>query len=202
MISGIYQIKNKVNNKIYIGKSKDIEGRWQCHFRLLESNRHYNDHLQNAYNRYGADNFETAILYYVDEDKLDVAEMCAIYTFGSDQEDKGYNLTIGGDGVNYSLLTEETKIKRNKAVSDALIGRKLSDEHKENMFHQGMLGKKHSEESKKKMSDALVGRDVWNKGLTLADERVSKNMTEKAKSTQFKSGFVPWNKGLKYSLKK
>ena len=28
---GIYKITNKINNKIYIGQSKDIERRWKKH---------------------------------------------------------------------------------------------------------------------------------------------------------------------------
>lgn len=31
MICGIYKITNKVNGKIYIGQSVDIEGRWKGH---------------------------------------------------------------------------------------------------------------------------------------------------------------------------
>jgi len=31
MISGIYKITNKVNGKVYIGQSVDIERRWKEH---------------------------------------------------------------------------------------------------------------------------------------------------------------------------
>ena len=30
---GIYAIKNKINNKIYIGRSTDIQRRWTTHLR-------------------------------------------------------------------------------------------------------------------------------------------------------------------------
>jgi len=31
MITGIYKIINKLNNKVYIGQSIDIEKRWEAH---------------------------------------------------------------------------------------------------------------------------------------------------------------------------
>ena len=31
---GIYEIKNIINNKVYVGQSKDIEKRWKKHKRL------------------------------------------------------------------------------------------------------------------------------------------------------------------------
>ena len=61
-ISGIYKIVNKINGKYYVGSSKDvINYRWIHHKRALRSNRHKNDYLQNAWNKYGEDNFEIII---------------------------------------------------------------------------------------------------------------------------------------------
>lgn len=51
MTSGIYQIKNKRNGKLYIGSSKRIEARIDKHKRMLRSNYHSNIHLQRSYNR-------------------------------------------------------------------------------------------------------------------------------------------------------
>jgi len=57
-ISGLYRIINKTNNKFYIGSSDDIHRRWRDgHINLLEKNKHDNQHLQNAWNKYGKDNF-------------------------------------------------------------------------------------------------------------------------------------------------
>lgn len=57
MTSGVYQIRNIVNNKIYIGSSNDLRIRFISHKSLLKNNRHFNIYLQNAYNKYGKDNF-------------------------------------------------------------------------------------------------------------------------------------------------
>ena len=37
---GVYQIVNKLNGKIYIGSSKNMEKRWHKHKRLLMSGKH------------------------------------------------------------------------------------------------------------------------------------------------------------------
>lgn len=60
--SGIYQIINKINNKVYVGQSCNIKNRKGCHFATLKGNYHYNKHLQSAFNKYGVYNFEFSIL--------------------------------------------------------------------------------------------------------------------------------------------
>lgn len=60
--SGIYQITNLVNFKQYIGSSKKLRSRKNSHFADLRKNSHHNQHLQNAWNKYGEDNFKFIIL--------------------------------------------------------------------------------------------------------------------------------------------
>lgn len=50
-VSGIYNIKNTVNNKIYIGSSINIYKRILKHRSLLRHDRHFNIILQNSYNK-------------------------------------------------------------------------------------------------------------------------------------------------------
>lgn len=52
MKSGVYQIYNPITNKRYIGSSIDVYRRIKEHRRNLKGNRHENQHLQNAWNRY------------------------------------------------------------------------------------------------------------------------------------------------------
>lgn len=49
MKSGIYCIKNIVNNKMYIGQSQDIMDRWSKHLTALKCGKHENKYLQSAY---------------------------------------------------------------------------------------------------------------------------------------------------------
>lgn len=60
--SGIYIILNKLNGKKYVGSSKNIYSRWMKHRALLRINKHYNPHLQNAWNKYGENSFLFSVL--------------------------------------------------------------------------------------------------------------------------------------------
>lgn len=64
--SGIYQIRNLINNRIYIGSSVNLRNRKQEHFKDLELKKHHNVALQRAYNKYGKSNFVFEILQFVD----------------------------------------------------------------------------------------------------------------------------------------
>jgi len=56
-VCGIYKIVNKVTKQCYVGQSQRAKKRLKEHFRLLRWGKHTNTHLQNAYNKYGAENF-------------------------------------------------------------------------------------------------------------------------------------------------
>lgn len=61
-ICGVYKIVNIVNDKIYVGSSKDIEKRWDNHRTALNERNHANTYLQNAWNKYGSANFRFEII--------------------------------------------------------------------------------------------------------------------------------------------
>lgn len=63
--SGIYCLRNKVNNKKYVGSSKNMYSRLHKHRCLLKKNKHENHYLQNAINKYSLDSFEVSILEFV-----------------------------------------------------------------------------------------------------------------------------------------
>lgn len=60
--SGIYKIINKVNNKFYLGSTKDFSVRFNTHKYNLRKNKHINCILQRAWNKYGESNFEFKII--------------------------------------------------------------------------------------------------------------------------------------------
>lgn len=95
ILCGIYQIKNIINNKSYIGQSTDINKRIAKHKTSLRQNKHDNLYLQNAYNKYGEDNFVFNILCKCDFNELDDKEIFYIKQY--DSYNNGYNLTQGGD---------------------------------------------------------------------------------------------------------
>ncbi|QDJ96536.1 hypothetical protein Xoosp13_350 [Xanthomonas phage Xoo-sp13] len=67
MKSGIYSIYNTVNDKQYIGSSKDISKRFRQHKMQLKSGKHINVYLQRAYNKYGPENFKYIVIEYTTE---------------------------------------------------------------------------------------------------------------------------------------
>lgn len=143
-ICGIYCIKNLVNGKKYIGQSNNIYKRWKSHVRELDNNCHHNQYLQNAWIKYGKENFIFNILEECTENKLNEKEIFYIDKLHS--YNSGYNLTIGGEGRRGYHLTDKQKAKiknsrinfkhteeTKKYISKIQIGRKLSDEWKENI---------------------------------------------------------------------
>ena len=117
-ICGIYKIENLVNGKIYIGQSKHIKQRWSEHKKELRKNRHTNNYLQRAWNKYGEENFSHIILEECAEDELDDREIYYINLYHSFESDIGYNLTNGG-GRN-RVISESTR----KKLSDNMLGEK------------------------------------------------------------------------------
>lgn len=64
MASGIYKITNKINGHCYIGSAIDINKRWIGHKKLLKKDKHHSRHLQNAWNKYGSENFIFSVVEY------------------------------------------------------------------------------------------------------------------------------------------
>lgn len=57
MKSGVYLIRNTVSGREYVGSSADIDKRWSGHKSDLRRGVHANRYLQNAWNKYGADQY-------------------------------------------------------------------------------------------------------------------------------------------------
>ena len=62
---GIYCIENTINNKKYIGSSKNVFKRKNRHFGDLRNNIHPNKKLQASYNKYGVENFKFYVLEFL-----------------------------------------------------------------------------------------------------------------------------------------
>jgi len=74
-VMGIYKIVNKATGQCYVGQSQRVKKRIKEHFRLLRQNKHTNKKLQNAYNKYGDDNFYGSIeIECQNAEELDVLE--------------------------------------------------------------------------------------------------------------------------------
>ena len=109
---GIYKITNKINGKIYVGQSNDIQRRF------LEHTHRNKLQIDMAIQKYGKENFIFEILEECPIEQLNEREMYWIETLNSFKN--GYNYTLGGEqqsiGSNNgrAILTEDdVKIIRN-----------------------------------------------------------------------------------------
>lgn len=106
---GIYLLRNLSDGKVYIGKSIDLEKRLKEHKLSLIRGNHHNNYLQNAWNKYGENNFEVEILFNSDDrEELNEKEIYFIKLYKSNDLNCGYNLTSGGEG---GFINEEVKMK-------------------------------------------------------------------------------------------
>jgi group I intron endonuclease len=147
MTSGIYQIVNVRTGKRYIGQSENVSKRYVTHKYRLITGRHVNQHLQNAWNKYGEDAFEFRLVEECPVVALSVREQMYFNVYlESDRWDQLYNIAQDAEtpskywegkkrpdiaGENHYLwgksLPESTKQK----LSAAKSGRHLSEAHKE-----------------------------------------------------------------------
>lgn len=127
--TGIYKILCLGNNKIYIGsacgfKSKPIKKngfyrRWNEHIRDLKLNKHKNKHLQNAWNKYGKENFKFEIIEFCDHTEALKKEEYYINFFKTTDHNIGFNM-LKRHLANYTKFSKEHKQK----ISNALKGKK------------------------------------------------------------------------------
>jgi group I intron endonuclease len=109
MSCGVYQIRNTINGKIYIGSSKEIEERWKRHLKDLQDGRHHNIKLQRAFNKYGEAAFVFEVIELADPNCLLIREQSYL-----DNNKNGYNIGLhasGGDNLTNNPNREEI-IKR------------------------------------------------------------------------------------------
>lgn len=158
-----YIIKNLINNKIYIGKTGDLEERWKKHLSIsLNPNSVNYFAIHKAIHKYGKENFTiNKISEYETEDEALIDEISLIKIYDSTNKKIGYNLTVGGDGCSRNC-SEQTKDK----ISKANRGKVLSQETK-NKISSSNLGKIRTIESKIKYSNAkknnIVSEETKNK---------------------------------------
>jgi group I intron endonuclease len=102
---GVYEIRNKINNKVYIGSATNITTRWNQHIENLLYNIHVNYKLQEDYNKYGISAFSFSILEIVKEQKH-LFEKEQEYIDGIDIENN-YNI------LSYSNYEYVDRVKQN-----------------------------------------------------------------------------------------
>ena len=177
MVYKIYKITNIINDKMYVGfTSQTIEKRFNQHKSKSKSDNL--DKLHKAIKKYGVDNFKIELISEhqtmndaLDNEKKLISEL--------DLTKNGYNLSSGGE------WSPNEKIK--------LRGRTFTEEHRGNISKNHadirgdknpMFGKKHSLESRQKISNKLKGKSK----STEARENMSKAALNRSTEHKLKIG--------------
>ena len=185
-MTGIYQIRNTINGKRYIGQSVDIEKRWQREARTVSPS--VNAHLLRAFQKYGLDAFKFDVLCLCTEEELSELECLLIEVLETYKPENGYNKTLGGDG--WGRPTEENRKKhslRMRGTGNPNYGKPHTEEHLRKMrgrkctpeavrklvefnkqrivsdvsrarMSASQIGRKHSEETKHKIASKHLGK--------------------------------------------
>ncbi len=152
--AGVYEIRNIANEHRYIGSSINISKRLSAHIRALKKNRHQNRYLQFAFNKYGKENFIFSPILYCDSNNtLLFEQMC----FDELHPQYNFGKTAAAPMLNVKLTEEQI----NK-MSRALKGNKHSEEHKRKISEaqkgKPRIGHPHTKATKRKISRAHMGK--------------------------------------------
>jgi len=154
-MQGIYRIRNKINDKRYVGSTQDFDERWGIHRDELRRGNHYNPHLQNAWNKYGEENFAFEIEEEI-ENGRDLLSVEQGYLDEGFELGILYNIARKAGGGN---LGEEVNEKIGRSMSRVLTGVPKSKEHRANLS-KALTGQKiHTEEWKQEQSERMSGEN-------------------------------------------
>lgn len=177
----IYQITCTQTKLSYIGQTiSELRKRWTGHCNNAKTGCDWE--ICKAIRLYGPENFKLKILYEC-ETSQELNEMERKFiTDLNVMWPNGYNMRNGSQGIH-----ESTRLK----MREAKLGKKLSDEHKRKISESGkgrpsgMLGKKHLDETKQKMSSLATG---IKKPTRTESHKQNLGASLKGKSA--------WNKGI------
>lgn len=194
-MAGVYQIFNIITGKRYIGSSIDVDNRLKQHYRNLKANKHSNQHLQNAWNKYQIYLvFEP--LEYCEPDQCLKLEQKYIDYYKSANREFGYNIDPQAASAG-KHLSEETKQK----ISKANKGRKVSREiiEKVRLANLGKKKPKQSETMKQKykngyniprINDMPIEKQLeWKKHLSESSNKRYSNLDNRPEGYYLKCIF-------------
>ena len=128
---GIYKIENKINGKVYIGESLNIERRWQEHIEDLNNNTHHSYKLQDDWNKYNENDFEFSIITTLSDNIPKYVDNFILMLY-EDTYIKQYNAISKGYNVENTLEKSLNGDKNNFSKKDSImlnrVKQKMADE--------------------------------------------------------------------------
>ncbi len=157
---GVYEIINTKTGKRYVGSSANVFGRFKEHKRLLNNGHHWNKELLAEY-REDKESFAFNLLEECSSENLAESETKWIERFSSSNPAAGYNKNKAGHAISSYEWSEERR--RERSIETTGEG-------------NGFYGKKHTEETKLKLSNARKGTNHYNAKLSLEDCKAIKEL--------------------------
>lgn len=157
----LYKITNILNNKVYIGQSKDYIHRWDVHRYYSKYPEKTKQYIHRAMAKHGIDNFVFELLA-MSKTKEDVNASEDILIIQYDSINNGYNLTIGESYGGHSQATKDKIrllfIKRILAGKHPALGTKRTPEQLNTL---SKARKDHpvvyTDEIRRRMSESHIG---------------------------------------------
>lgn len=174
----IYKVTNKITGRVYIGQTiGSIRQRWVHHCGKWSSCLY----LKHSIQKHGKENFTIEEIYKANSlEELNKKEEELIILYDSRNIEKGYNIRHGG---NNSKPSEESK----KKMSISSTGKKHSEETKQKMSE---LRKNMTAETRLKMSESRKGKvqSIETKEKRIRTMRLNKNIKELAIGEELNKG--------------
>lgn len=187
----IYKIINLVNDKFYVGSTINKKVRFRQHRRLLRGNRHHCKHLQAAWNKYGEDKFDFRVIEEVPEGIVlqGVEDRWLKEHVGKKY---CYNTGYSSDAPWRNAPAHITP-NFGKAVTEEQrqqISKTLKEFYAQDYFNHPRVGKQHTEEAKAKISEKVRQAVAEGRGgAFIPSEETRKKMSDALKGNQNSKGY-------------
>jgi group I intron endonuclease len=169
---GIYQIRNTVNRKVYIGSAVNLRRRWARHRDDLRCGAHHSIRLQRSWNKYGSDAFVFEILELVSEMRhLISVEQAHLDRTNSFNPRLGYNMSPTAGSSLGVRQTDDQKSKTSQIMKNY-----MQDPNVRSELAIKCSGWSHTPEAREKIGASHRGRkhsSEWIANMKAADRTFS-----------------------------
>lgn len=117
--SGVYKIECVENGKVYIGSSIELSKRIYHHKCQLNAGKHHSRHLQNAWNRYGADAFNISVIVRCQPQDCLKQEQRLIDAHDACNQERGFNSAPVAGSCYGTTRSKEARLRMSRAQREA-----------------------------------------------------------------------------------
>lgn len=177
--SGIYQIRNLVNGKRYIGSAKCFRTRWNAHRAKLARGSHHSKHLQASWTKHGPESFVFEVIELCEFDSLIRREQ-----FWLDELSPEFNVCTHAGSSLGRRFSQESKDK----IREKAVGRKpwpRTAEHRRAMS-AARKGKQHPAHVIAALQAGRAKR-VWSDEQRMAAAETTKKRFESGQLSRIRS---------------